>query len=279
MHEIVRKHEFVTRGLLAPVELRGLVNELERQSRDLEQSFEGLASAAHGWKGSPAERREWVRSAEEKRQLLANETARVEAERETVASGIAQAEVAVRAAERSEGKTAIRAPMSGTLAESTLAELDGVAANGSVGVVEDTDQLVLKVRVLDVDWPRVAEGHTVSANVNGRMIRGTVAWKVPRLGQEVRDQQWNVLIRVDGDVAGVQPGTKINGAVDVGRRNLLWRLIDRQRLEIASASDVAFVDDPTEQRSSGAAGQLAARESRMRATSDTAGFAERAAQN
>src|SRR4029077_4926871 len=72
MREIVRKHEFVTRGLLAPVELRGLVNELERESRDLEQSFDGLASAARGWKGSPAERGEWVRSAEEKRQLLAN---------------------------------------------------------------------------------------------------------------------------------------------------------------------------------------------------------------
>jgi multidrug efflux pump subunit AcrA (membrane-fusion protein) len=272
MREIVRKHEFVTRGLLAPAELRGLVNGLEHEGRDLEHSFEGLASAARGWKGSPVERREWVRSAEEKRQLLANETQRVEAERETVASGIAQAELAVRAAERNEGKTAIHAPISGTLAESALAELDGVAANAPVGVVEDANQVVLKVHVLDVYWPRVAEGQAVNANVNGRVIRGTVAWKVPRLGQEVRDQQWNVLIRLDGDVAGVQPGTKVNGAVGVGWRSLLWRWIDRHGPDTASASGSVFIDDPTEQRSSGAGAQLAARESRTRATSDTGGL-------
>jgi multidrug efflux pump subunit AcrA (membrane-fusion protein) len=279
MREIVRKHEFVMRGLLAPVELRGLVNGLERESRDLEHSFDGLASAARGWKGSPAERREWVRGAEEKRQLVANEAQRVEAERQTVASAIALAELAVRAAERNEGKTEIHAPISGTLAESALAELDGVAANAAVGVVEDTDQLALKVRVLDGDWPRVAEGQAVNANVSGRMIRGTVAWKVARLGQEVRDQQWNVLIRVDGDVAGVQPGTKFNGGVDVGRRSLLWRWINRQRPEIASASGTVFVDDPTEQRGSGSSGQLAKMESRMRATSAAAGFAEGAAKD
>ena len=267
MREIVRKHEFVTRGLVAPVELRGLVNELERESRDLQQSFDGLASAARGWKGSPAERGEWVRSANEKRQLLANEAQRVEAERETVASAIAQAELAVRAAERNEGKTEIHAPISGTLAESALAELDGVSANASVGVIEDANQVVLKVRVLDVYWPRVAEGQSVNANVNGRVIRGTVSWKVPRLGQEVRDQQWNVLIRVDGDVAGVQPGTKVNGAVGVGWRSLLWRWTDRHGPETASASGAVLVDDPTELRSSGA-GQLAARESKTRAMSD-----------
>jgi multidrug resistance efflux pump len=274
MHEIVRKHEFVARGLMAPVELRSLVDELERELRDLEQSFDVLVSAARGWKGSFADRREWVRTAEEKGRVLANETARVDAERETAASGIAQAELALRAAERSEGKTAIHAPMGGTLSESALAELEGVTANASVGVVEDTGQLVLKVRVLDVDWPRVAEGQAVSANVNGRTIRGRVAWKVSRLGQEVREQQWNVLIRLDGDVAGVQAGTKIEGAVDVGRRSLLWRLIDRKRPEIASASGVSFVDDPTEQRASGSAGQLAAAKSTMRATSNGAGLAE-----
>jgi multidrug efflux pump subunit AcrA (membrane-fusion protein) len=272
MYEIARKHEFVTRGLLAPVELRGLVNELEGESRDLGQSFDGLASAARGWKGSPTERHEWVRSAEEKRQLLENEAQRIEAEREAVASAIGQAELAVRAAERNEGKTAIHAPMSGTLAESALAELDGIAANAPVGVVEDTNQLVLKVHVPEADWPRVAEGQVANANVNGRMIRGKVAWKVPRLGQEVRDQQWNVLIRVDGDVPKIQPGTKINGAVNVGWRSLLWRWIDRRKPESASASAAALVDDPTERRSSADPGQLAARESKAHTASDASGL-------
>lgn len=266
MHEIVLKHDLVMQGLLAPVELRELVDQLERECRDLAQSFDGLASAARGWKGSPAERREWVRSADERRQLLANETERVEAERETVESGIAQAELAVRAAERHEGKTAIHAPISGTLSETTFAELDSVGANASVGVVEDTDQLVLKVRVLETDWPRVAEGQAVNADVSGRKLRGTIAWKVPRAGQEVRDQQWNVLVRVDGDVAGVQPGAKVEAAVAIGRRSLLRRLIDRRGPEVASASGgVAFANDPTERRSSGAAGELAATDSALRA--------------
>jgi len=279
MHEIVRKHEFVANGLLAPVELRGLVNDLERLTRDLAQSFDGLASAARGWKGSPAERGEWVRGAEERRQLLANEAQRVEAERQAVASAIAQAELAVRAAERNEGKTEIHAPMTGTLAESVLAELDAVAANAAVGVVEDTNQVVLKVRVLDVDWPRVAEGQAASANVNGRTIRGMVAWKVPRLGQEVRDQQWNVLIRVDGDATGIQSGTKIDGAVQVGWRSLLWRWIDRHKPDPAATSVAAFVDDPTERRSSGAGEQLAEPKSRVRVRSVAAGLVERAAAN
>jgi hypothetical protein len=42
----------------------------------------------------------------------------------------------VRAAERHQGKTAIRAPIGGTLSEAELAEFDGVGANASVGVVE-----------------------------------------------------------------------------------------------------------------------------------------------
>ena len=139
-------------------------------------------------------------------------------------------------------------------------------------MIENTDELVLKVRVLEADWPRVAEGQSVKADVGGRTVRGTVAWKVPRAGQEVRDQEWNVLVRVDGDVAGVQPGAKVDAAVAVGRRSFLWRLIDRQAPEIASASRVAFANDPTEERVSGAAGELAA----MRPARDAPSLAEAA---
>jgi len=261
MREVALKHEVVVRGLLAPVELREIVDQLERESRDLTQSFGGLATVARGVTGSPEERREWVRSAEEKRQLLANETERVEAERETVESSIAQAELLVRAAERSEGKTAIHAPISGTLSETQLAELDGVGPNASVGVVEDTDRLVLKVRVLEPDWRLVTEGQAVSASVGGRTLGGTVAWKAPRAGQEVRDQDWNLLVRVDGDVTGIEPGAKVEGAVVVGRRSLIRRLLDRrQGRQYASVSGtrLAFVDDPTEQRAAGGVGELAA---------------------
>ena len=257
MHEIALKHEFVRRGLLAPVELRELVSQLERESRDLAQSFTALAASARAWKGSPAERREWVRSAEERRQILANETDRVEAERETVESGIAQAELLVRAAERNEGKTAIHAPIGGVLTETTLAELDGVAANAAVGVIEDTDRLVLKVRASDGDWARLAEGQPVAAAVGGRTLRGTVSWKVPRPGQEVRDQDWNVLVQVDDEVEDVQPGAKVDATVSVGRRSYISRLVQREGAELASAAGSAFVNDPTEQRASGA-GELAA---------------------
>ncbi len=270
MHEIVLKHEFVRRGLLAPVELRELVSQLERESRDLGQSFAALATAARGTKGSPAERREWVRSAEERRQILENETARVEAQRETVESGIAQAEITVRAAERNEGKTAIRAPIGGILSETALAELDGVAANASVGVIEDTDRFVLKVRVPDGEWARVSEGQPVMAAVGGRSVHGTVAWKVPRAGQEVRDQEWNVLVQVDDDLAGVEPGAKVDGAVAIGRRSLLGRLAERRGPAIASASGIAFVNDPTEQRASGATGELAATDGALRAAGGSA---------
>lgn len=270
MHEIALKHEFVRRGLLAPVELRELVSQLERESRDLAQSFTALAAAARAWKGSPAERREWVRSAEERRQILANETDRVEAERETVESGIAQAELLVRAAERNEGKTSIHAPIGGVLTETTLAELDGVAANAPVGVIEDTDRLVLKVRASDGDWARLAEGQPVAAAVGGRTLHGTVSWKVPRPGQEVRDQDWNVLVQVDDDVEDVQPGAKVDATVSVGRRSYILRLVQREGTALASAAGSAFVNDPTEQRG---AGELAATGG-MRSARATADLAE-----
>ena len=262
MREIVLKDEIMVRGLLAPVDLRQIVDQLEREIRDLTQSFAGLASVARGMTGSPVERREWVRSAEEKHQLLAHETERLEAEREAVASSIAQAELVVRAAERNEGKTAIHAPITGTLSETQLAERDGVGPNASVGVIEDTDRLVLKVRVVDSDWPLVAEGQSVTADVGGRTLSGTVAWKVPRAGQEVRDQDWNLLVQVDSDVTGIEPGTKAEGAVVVGRRSLLRRLLDRQQrggqLESVAETRLALVNDPTEQRAAGAVDELAA---------------------
>ena len=262
MREILLKDEVMVRGLLAPVDLRQIVDQLEREVRDLTQSFAGLASVARVTTGSPAERREWVRSAEEKRQLLAHETGRVEAERESVASSIAQAELVVRAAERNEGKTAIHAPITGTLTETQLAEHDSVGPYASVGVIEDMDRLVLKVRVADSDWPLVAEGQSVTAEVDGRTLRGTVAWKVPRAGQAVRDQDWNLLVQVDGDVPGIESGTEAEGAVVVGRRSLVRRLLDRQQRAQQPASvagtRLAFVNDPTEQRAAAAVGELAA---------------------
>jgi multidrug resistance efflux pump len=255
MREILLKHEVVVRGLLAPVELRSIVDQLEREGRDLTQAFAGLASVTSGLTGTPAERREWVRSAEEKRQLATNETERVEAERETFESSIAQAELMVRAAERAEGKTAIHAPISGTLSESQLAELDLVGANVAVGIIEDTDQRVLKVRAAESDVALVAEGQPVTAEVDGRTLTGTVAWKVPRVGQEVRDQEWNVLVRLDGDTPGIDLGTKVDGAVAVGRRSLLGRFLDRRQQGPQSASvagtRMALVNDPTETRAAG----------------------------
>ena len=120
--------------------------------------------------------------------------------------------------------------------------------------------------MVDHDWPLVAEGQPVSADVgDGRTLNGSVAWKVPRAGQEVRDQEWNVLVRLDGDTTGIEAGTKIKGAVVVGRRSLLGRLLNRRQQGQQLASSVAgtrlaFVNDPTEQRAASALGELAATE-------------------
>ena len=280
MQEILLKRELVTQELLAPVALRELISQLERETMDLSQSFRALASAARGLAGSPAERRERVRAAEESRQLLANEGERLEAERRAVESGIAQAELAVRAAERNQDKTAIRAPIGGTLSGPGLAEFDGVAANGSVGVVEDAGRLVLKVQVPEAAWPRVAEGQAVTADARGTTLRGVVAWKVPIAGQEVRDQDWNVLVDVAGDAAGVEPGTKATATVAVGRRSLLRRLLGSGGSEPEAEPRVAFVDDPTEQRAPGVPRELAvtgsATEAATVSADDAPGIAEHA---
>jgi hypothetical protein len=261
MQEILLKRELVTKDFLPPVALRELIHQLEREAMDLAQGFRTLASSARGLTGSPAERHELVRSAEESRRLLANEAERLEAERTSFESGIAQAELAVRAAERHQGKTAIRAPIDGTLSEADLAEFDGVGANAAVGVVEDADRLVLKVLVAEADWPRIAEGQEVTADVRGHTLGGTVAWKVPIVGQEVRDQEWNVLIQLDeGSLAAALPGSKVEATVGVGRRSLLRRLLDRGAREAVPEPRVAVVDDPTEQRAPGAVRELAVAE-------------------
>jgi hypothetical protein len=48
-----------------------------------------------------------------------------------------------------------------------------IGPNAAVGTIEDTEQLVLKVRVAESDVPLVAEGQPVTADVDGRALNGT----------------------------------------------------------------------------------------------------------
>jgi multidrug resistance efflux pump len=251
MEEILMKHELVAQGLLAPVALRALILELERETMELAHGFRALSGSARTLLGSHAEQSERVRGAEESRRLLANESDRLEAERSTVASEIAAAELAVRAAERHQGKTAIRAPIRGTLAGESIAQFDAVSANTSVGVVEDADRLVLKVNVEEASLRLIEVGQSVAARTRGgRALSGSVVWTVPFLGQEVRDQAWNVLIQLEGDDGGVEVGEKVVAAIDVGRRSLLRRWLEPAD-EAATEPRIAFVEDPTELRAPG----------------------------
>ena len=251
MEEILIKHELVAEGLLAPAVLRALVLQLERETMNLSHGFRALAGSARVLLGSRAEQSERVRGAEESRRLLANESERLEAERSSITSEIEGAELAVRTAVRHHRKTAIRAPIQGTLAGDPLSQFDPVGEKTSVGVVEDVDRLVLKARVDESDLRRVAIGQAVEARAgSGRSLRGSVIWTVPLAGQEVRDQGWNVLIQLEGDDAGAELGEKVAAVVDVGRRSLLRRWLDRGN-DFAAAPRIAFVDDPTELRASG----------------------------
>jgi multidrug resistance efflux pump len=258
MEEILMKHELVAQGLLAPTVLRALVLELERETMQLSHGFRALAGSARVLLGSRAEQSERVRGAEESRRLLANESERLEAERSSITSEIARAELAVRTAERHQGKTAIRAPIRGTLAGEPLSQFDRVGENTSVGVVEDVDRLVLKVHVEESDLRRVAIGQAVEARArSGRALRGSVIWTVPLAGQEVRDQAWNVLIQLEGDDVGAELGEKVAAVIDVGRRSLLRRWLDPGN-EVAAEPRMAIVDDPTELRASGVLRELGA---------------------
>jgi multidrug resistance efflux pump len=248
MAEILTKQQLVQRGFLAPVALREPCIELEREAMQLAQSFRALSGSARSLSGSPVEQSERVRGAEERRQLLASESGRLEAERASVASDIAAAELAVRAAERHQGKTAIRAPIRGTLAGESLARFDAVSANASVGMVEDASRLVLKVQVDDGDFRRVKVGQVVESRArDGRTLRGAVLWRTPVRGQEVRDQAWNVLIQLEGDNTGVEVGQKVTASIDVGRRSLLGRWLAPAD-KVVTEPRVALVEDPTELR-------------------------------
>lgn len=251
MEEILMKHELVARGLLAPVALRELCIGLERETMELAHSFRAISGSARTLLGSPAEQSERVRSAEESRRLLANESERLEAQRASVASEIAAAELTVRSAERHQGKTEIRAPIRGTLAGEPLSRFDAVSANTPVGTVEDASRLVLKVRAEEADLRRIKTGEAVEFRARGgRVLRGSVVWTTPLAGQQVRDQAWNVLIQLEGNNAGVELGEKVMASIDVGRRSLLGRWLEPAG-EAATAPRVAFVEDPTELRTVG----------------------------
>ncbi|MBY0399707.1 hypothetical protein K2X89_05390 [Myxococcota bacterium] len=247
MEEILMKHHLVKEGLLAPMALRTLALELERQTMELAHGFRALAGSARTLLGSRAEQGERVRSAEENRQMLAYEAERLEAERSIVASEIAEAELAVRTAQRHQGKTTIRAPIGGTLAGEALSQYDAVAANAAVGVVENVDRLVLKVLVAPVEMNRIAIGQRVEARTRGGVVSGAVVWTVPVLGQEVRDQEWNVLIELEGDHSGVYVGERVTAMIDVGSRSLVQRWLAPEEA-VVTEPRVAFVDDPTELR-------------------------------
>jgi len=248
MQELLMKHQFLERGFLAPVALREPCIELEREAMELAHSFRALSGSARAVLGSPAEQSERVRGAEESRRLLASESERLEAERASVGSEIAAAELTVRSAERHQGKTAIRAPIRGTLSGESLSRFDAVSANTSVGVVEDASRLVLKVHVEEADFRRIEVGQAVESHApDGRSLRGSVIWRTPLAGQAVRDQAWNVLIQLDGNNAGFALGDKVMASIDVGRRSLMGRWF-RPADETATAPRLAFVEDPTELR-------------------------------
>ena len=260
MEEILQKRELVTQDYLAPSALRELIHQLEREAMDLAQSFRGLTASGRSLAGSPADRRERVRAAEEAGRLLANEAERLEAERGSVASSIAQAELSVRAAERHTGKTAIRAPIGGVVSGAGLAEFDAVGPNAAVGVVENVQPRVLKVQVGEAEWRRITAGQAVRARSRERTLRGVVAWKVPLAGQEVRDQKWNVLVQLEGDGSDIDSGEKVTAAIEVGRRSLLARLFTRDSVD-PDEPRIAFVDDPTEQRTATVVREIAAGDS------------------
>jgi biotin carboxyl carrier protein len=248
MQELMMKHQLMDRGFLAPVALREPCIELEREVMELAHDFRSVSGSARTVLGSPAEQSERVRSAEESRRLLASESERLEAERASVESDIAAAELAVRSAERHQGKTEIRAPIRGTLASESLSRFDAVSANASVGVVEDASQLVLKVHVDEASFRRIKVGQVVEAHApDGRTLRGSVVWSTPLAGQAVRNQAWNVLIQLDGNNSGLQLGDKVMASIDVGRRSLLGRWLTPAD-EITTGPRIALVEDPTELR-------------------------------
>jgi multidrug resistance efflux pump len=248
MEEILVKYQLVERGFLAAVALRAPCIELEREAMELTHRFRALSASARAVLGTPGEQSEHARGAEENRRLLASEAERLEAERAGVSSEIAAAELAVRSAERNQGKTVIRAPIRGTLAGTSLARFDSVSANASLGVVEDGSRLVLKVNVDEADFRRINIGQAAEARTSdGRALRGAVVWRTPAAGQTVRDQEWNVLIRLDGDNAGVQLGDKVIASIEVGRRSFFRRWF-KPSDELAGGPRVAAVGDPTELR-------------------------------
>jgi multidrug resistance efflux pump len=248
MQELLTKHQLMEQGFIAPVALRAPSIELEREAMELAHGFRALSGTARSVSGSPADQSERMRRAEESRRLLASESERLEAERASVESEIATAELAVRSAERHQGKTAIRAPIRGTLAGEALSQFDVVSANASIGVVEDASRLVLKVLVDETDFRRIEVGQAVEfAASDGRSLRGSVVWRTPLAGQAVRDQAWNVLIQLEGKTAGFELGDKVMASIDVGRRSLLGRWF-KPAEPIATAPRVAMVEDPTELR-------------------------------
>jgi multidrug resistance efflux pump len=247
MQELLMKHQLVERGFLAPVALREPCIELERETMELAHGFRALSGTARTVLGSPEEQSERVRGAEESQRLLESESERLEAERASVQSAIAAAELTVRSAERNQGRTVIRAPIRGTLAGTALARFDAVSANASLGAVEDGSRLVLKVNVEDAEFGRIKVGQTVVArSPDGRSLRGSVVWLTPRAGQAVHDQGWNVLVKVEGNGAAFEMGEKVVASIDVGRRSLLARWL--KPADDFIGPHVDYVQDPTEVR-------------------------------
>jgi outer membrane protein assembly factor BamB len=130
------------------------------------------------------------------------------------------------------------------------ARFDAVSPNTPLGVVEDGSRLMLKVNVEEADFGRTKIGQPVEARTaDGRVLEGAVAWKTPAAGQTVRDQDWNVLIRVDGDNTGVELGDKVIASIEVGKRSLFRRWF-KPAGEMGAGPRVAAVRDPTELSSS-----------------------------
>ncbi len=176
--------------------------------------------------------------------LLPNEQRPLEAARAKVASAVARAEWALKAAKLALEAKVVRAPADGVITSVALQERTTLARNEVVGIVEDLDGLVFKAMVPERELSFVALGQQVHLSIDlgdlgdhgdhRQAVEGRVSW-IGRGGVVIdkAERSWNVLVAVEGSSAtlmpALMPGLGGRAEIVLGRTTGLERLRELMR--------------------------------------------------
>lgn len=163
-----------------------------------------------------------------------------------IRAGLTSAEVRLEEARMELGKTAVRSPFSGVVANLQVSEGARVRTGDSIARVLDLSEVEVAVQVLEREVPHLEPGRTARVRFTAlpdRQFRGRVVSVNPLVGRDSRTAR--VTVRLENPRARILPG--MYAEVEIQGRLFADRVfVPREAIVERDRRDVVFVFEPEE---------------------------------